>query len=53
MGGGTFREKKCHPKMMICRHFHPNRTMGKCIKGRGSGFLSEGGNSGDGGGGKF
>ena len=38
-GSGNLKKKcklhKCHPKMIICRKFHPNQTMGKCYKIRG------------------
>ena len=33
---------KCHPKMNLCRKFHPNRTKGKCSKNRGNGIGGRG-----------
>ena len=30
--GKKCKNHKCHPKMNPCWKFHPNRTMGKCLK---------------------
>ena len=55
--GGKISKKckphKCHTKMNLCRKSHPNRTIGKCSKNRGSGFKRRGVIRGMGEGGKF
>ena len=30
------KRNKCHLKINLCSKFHPNRTMGKCLKSRGN-----------------